>query len=152
MMEDCTLSAELQQLECDLSNRLILEASAGLRQRVLDDLRSRLRRERSRSRWQFALAVAATVLLWINLSMSATQATDYRLRLDGDNRTIEETADEIQRWAPELSAPEARREALLLQASSRLIPYPTMPTGHLHAPINDKGDRPWDTPCCGSKT
>jgi hypothetical protein len=128
-MEDLQLPPELQKLERDLVGRTVPEWSANLRSRVLDDMRARLRVERSRSRWQFALAVAATVLIWINLSMSATQATDYRLRTDGDGQSIEKLSDEIRRLAPELSARETRREALLLQAGSGMIPYPNLPTG-----------------------
>ena len=125
-MEDLQLPAELQQLERDLSNRSRATTSANLRQRVLDGVQTQLRVERSQSRWQFAVAIAVAAMLWVNLSISVTQATNYGLRLDGDGQSIETLAGEIQHLVPELLAREATQEAILLQAGARIIPFPRL--------------------------
>jgi hypothetical protein len=80
-MDNEPLSAELEQLESALCRRSLPTVPSGLRHRVLDDLQSRLRREQSQSRWQFAAAVAVAAMIWMNLSLSATQATDFGFRL-----------------------------------------------------------------------
>ena len=100
-MEDWELPAELQQLERDLGNCSLGDASTRLRQRVLDDVRSRLLAERSRSRWQFAAAVAAVAMVWMNLSMSATQATDFGFRRSGPTESVKTIAQQMQRVMPE---------------------------------------------------
>jgi len=123
-MEDWQLPSELQQLERDLSNRLRGDASVCLRPRILDDLRTRLRAERSRARWQFALAVAVVVLVWMNLSISATQATDFGLRLTRPSEPIEAIVAQVHRLVPEFSPAEARRQAILLRAGSTVVCYP----------------------------
>lgn len=129
-MEDCTLPSELQQLERDLFQRSLPDASEGLRQRVLDDMRIRLRNERRRSRWQFGIGVAAAALLWLNLSLSVTQATNFGLQWRENDPSIEVAAEEIQRLVPELSAQEARREAFLMRVTFRMIPYPSLPADY----------------------
>lgn len=125
-MDNGQLPSDLQQLEVDLGNRSLPKPSDNLRQRVLDDLRTRLRSERSRSRWQFAAALAATVLLWMNLSMSATQATDFGLRRREPTESVETMAKQIAQLAPELSPEDARREAILLRAGVNLICLPDL--------------------------
>jgi len=129
MMDDWQLAPELQQLERDLANRSRHRASDDLRPRILGDVRSRLRAERSRARWQFALAVAVVVLVWLNLSMSATQATDFGLRLNGPTEPIETIAAQVHQLVPEFSPEETRRQAILLQAGSRLVCYPNLGIG-----------------------
>jgi hypothetical protein len=126
MTDSWELPSELRQLEQDLVARSRSRAIEDLRPRILGDLRSRLRTERSHSRWQFALAVAVVVLVWLNLSISATQATDCGLRLNGPSGPIQTVADEIHRLVPDLSPEEARRQAVLLQAGSRLVCTPSM--------------------------
>jgi hypothetical protein len=123
-MEDRQLPSELLQLERDLANRSLSAASAGLRHKILDDVRRRLRAERSRNRWQFAAAVAAAALLWANLSMSATQATDFGLRPTGRSESVETFAWQSRQLAPESSAEEARPQAVLLRVGANL---PFMP-------------------------
>jgi hypothetical protein len=124
MTDSWELPSELRQLEQDLIARSRSRAFEDLRPRILGDLRSRLRIEHRSSRWQFALAVAVVVLVWLNLSISATQATDCGLRLDGPSGPIQTVADEIHRLVPDLSPEEARRQAVLLQAGSRLVCAP----------------------------
>jgi hypothetical protein len=126
MTDSWELSPELRQLEQDLIVRSRSRAVEDLRPRILGDLHGRLRTERKSSRWQFALAVAVVVLVWLNLSISATQATDCGLRLNGPSRPIQTVADEIHQLVPDLSPEEARRQAMLLQAGSRLVCAPNM--------------------------
>jgi hypothetical protein len=121
-MEDWQLPSELQRLERDLANRSLSAASIGLRQRVLDDARSRLRAERSRDRWQSAATVAAAALLWLNLSMSATQATDFDLRPKWPAESTGAIAEQVRQLAPEISPEEAWRQAILLRARAN-VPF-----------------------------
>jgi hypothetical protein len=118
-MDDQPLPSELQRLERDLRARPLPAASDGLRERILDSLQARVKTEESRSRWQFAAAVAATVLLWMNLSMSATQATDFGLGPREARKSVEEITQQIQQLVPEFSRDEARHRALLLHAGSQ---------------------------------
>jgi hypothetical protein len=124
MMQDWQLPDELQQLERDLAERPRRKASNDLRPRILGDLRGRLGAERTRARWQFALAVAVVVLVWLNLSMSATQATDFGLRLNRPSESIETIAGRVHQLAPEFSEQEARRQAVLLRAGSQFVFLP----------------------------
>lgn len=126
MMQAWQLPSELQQLESDLSNRSLGEVSATLRRKVLDDVRSQLRIERSHARWQFAAAVAAVVLVWMNLSMSAIQATDFGFRCHEPSESIETIVQRIQQLVPDISAGEAQRQAILLRAGSNLVCYPDL--------------------------
>ena len=82
MVQDSSLPPELQRLEHTLAEHPRVAPPDDLRLRVMADVRSELRRERAHDGWAFAAAVAATVALWMNLSLSATQATDYGLRSD----------------------------------------------------------------------
>jgi hypothetical protein len=129
-MDNWQLPSDLQRLECELGSRSLPSASAQLRQRVLDDLRTSLRAERSRANWRFAAAVAATMLVWMNFSMSATQATDFGFRRNAGltetatTESIESTAEQICQLAPEFSLEDARREAILMQAGATIVPLP----------------------------
>jgi hypothetical protein len=82
IVEDFPFSPELERLEHALAAGPGVDPPDDLRRRVIADVRAELRRERVRGGWAFAAAVAATVALWMNLSLSATQATDYGLRCD----------------------------------------------------------------------
>jgi hypothetical protein len=97
-----------------------------LRPKILGAVRGRLRAERTTARWQFALAVAVVVLVWLNLSMSATQATDFGLRSNRSGESIETVAEQVRKLAPEFSPQEVRRQAILLQAGSRVVCFPNV--------------------------
>jgi hypothetical protein len=143
-MEEWRLSAELEELERALAARALPGPSADLRERVLGDVRVPLLAcpavlhppqdtagqassgTRGRARWQFALAVAAGVMLWLNLSLAATRATDFGLRLHGPGESIETACRQIEQLVPELSPQEARRQAILLRAGSTLVPCPDL--------------------------
>ena len=129
-MEDWTLPPELQQLERDLCCRSLPDASGDMRYNVIKEVRGLMQNEARRSRWQFGIGVAAAALLWLNLSISATQATNFGLQRHENGQSIEAMAVEIQRLVPEISAHEARREAFLMRAKPRIIPYLGLPTNY----------------------
>jgi hypothetical protein len=61
--------------------------------------------------WQYAVTVAAAVLLWINLSMSAVQSTDFGYQRGTPNvfdRSNEKTVQEIRELTPQF-LPEVAR-------------------------------------------
>ena len=129
-MEDWTLPPELQQLERDLCCRSLPDASGDMRYNVIKEVRGLMQNEARRSRWQFGIGVAAAALLWLNLSISATQATNFGLQWRENDPSIEVAAEVIQRLVPELSAQEARREAFLMRVTFRMIPYPSLPADY----------------------
>jgi hypothetical protein len=131
-MNEPELPDELERLERELAERPCPEPSADLRDRVLRLVEASLdgaelrRAEPARPRaggWlSFAVATAATVLVWINLSMSAANATSYDLRLPAETDAVDETARQIRRLLPEMSEQESRRYAMILQGSGDLVP------------------------------
>ena len=72
------------------------------------------------------LAAAAGVLVWLNLSLAATRATDCGLRLHGPGQSIETACRQIEQLVPELPPQQSRRQAILLRAGSALIPCPDL--------------------------
>ena len=128
-MENHDLPPDLHELERDLAGRPRPVPPAALRQRVIGCVRAELRRNGSRNGWTFAAGVAAAVLVWVNLSLSATLATDFGPQPDRPRRPVEKVAAEIQRLLPGLSDEEARRQAILLQAGSDLRGRPTFSAG-----------------------
>ena len=132
-MEEYELPPELEQLQQDLAACWRPGPPADLRQRVIGGIRAELRRDRSRARWAFAAAMAAAALVWINLSLSATRATDYHLQFGSKRPPVEAAAEQIQQLLPEIPRREALRQAALLQAGSNLAWYPNFPA-HPAAP------------------
>jgi hypothetical protein len=108
------LPPELAELERRLQQRHKQEPSASLRQRVLDAGRGR-EPVAAGGFWRFAAAVVAAALLAINLSMSAANNTDWRLAGDAPRGDVAGGSDDG-------SDREARRQALLFEARSRLAP------------------------------
>jgi hypothetical protein len=126
-MEDYPLPRDLHRLERDLAARPRSDPPVELRRRVMADVRAELRGRGLRNGWPFAAAVAAAALLWINLSLSATLATDYSKRPYSSAPPVKEVAQQIQKLLPELSEREALRQAILLKAGSDLGRYPSVP-------------------------
>jgi hypothetical protein len=127
-MDDWILPDELQRLETDLGRRRLPEASSDLPQRILGGLQHRRRVAESQARWQFGLAVAASVLVWMNLSLCATQATNFDLRpraVVDSEESIETIARQIERLAPDLPPEEVRRQAILMRASANMTFMPS---------------------------
>jgi hypothetical protein len=131
MIEDSQLPPELQRLERALLALPREQPSSQLKERCLNGLRAELGRPQSGSRWAFTIAIAASVLLGLNLSLSATQSTDFGLRLDARQQSLEKTAAEIRRLLPDVSPREAARQALLLHSGGDIVPCPIVPTGRV---------------------
>jgi hypothetical protein len=81
-------------------------------------------RARSGGWLSFAAATAATVLVWVNLSLSAANATSYDLRLSAGPHALDEATRQIRAVLPEMSEQEARRYAVILQGGADLVPCP----------------------------
>lgn len=124
MMENSSLPPELLRLEQQLAARPRPQPRAGQKLRFVQSVRAELYRQRAGARWAFAAAVAASALVWLNLSLSASQATDCGLRLADGAESIETTADEIRRLVPELPPREAMRQAVLLRAGAGVVACP----------------------------
>jgi len=123
--------AEFAELERRLAERERPEAPIELRRCVIEAMRSELAAPRPQVRqprpwWEFAAAAAAVALVLSNLSISAAQATDYKLRLYGETQPVDVTAEQIRQLLPELSHRQALRHAILLHAGSRLVPAPRL--------------------------
>ncbi len=131
MMENFPLPPELDRLERHLAARERPRPSDQAKQRLLCSLRAELRRSQARSRWAFAVAMAAIVLVWLNLSQCATQATDCGLGLDGLHAPVENGAEQIRQLLPDLTPREAMREAILLRAGTGVIACPRLSADHV---------------------
>jgi hypothetical protein len=128
-MDQQQLPPELQRLEQELADCPGPAPPAELRQRVMEGVRAELRGRSLRNGWPFAAAVAAAALLWMNLSLSATLATDYNTRPYTSAPPVKEVAEQIQKLLPELSEREALRQAIFLKAGSHLDHYLSVPVG-----------------------
>ena len=129
MTEDFTLPPDLQRLEQDLAARERPQPPDLVKQRLLCSVRTELHRSRTRGRWAFTLAMAATVLVWLNLSISATQATDCGLGLKAPHQSVRSHVEQIHQLLPDLSPQEATRQAVLLRAGSGVVLCPKLPAG-----------------------
>jgi hypothetical protein len=131
MMENFPLPPELQRLERHLTARERPQPSYQAKQRLLCSVRAERRRSQARGRWTFAVAMAATVLVWLNLSLCATKATDCGLGLVGPHQPVENGAEQIHQLLPDLPPREAARQAVLLRAGSGVIPCPRLSSGQV---------------------
>lgn len=115
-------------LERRLAARRLPEPLAELRQRVLAGVHEALRESpRPTLRFsRFALATAAVVLVGMNLSMSLSLDTDYRLSaiLPSNSRVV----DELRTLWPDASNEELERQAMLIRASQHWVPAPAPTT------------------------
>jgi hypothetical protein len=115
------LPPDLAALERELA-ALGQPGPPALRPRVLAAVGRELRRDGRRPAWRFAAATAAAVLLWVNLSMSVANNTDWRLAPATEPGQIAATADRLRELAPDLPDAELRRQALLARAGAALAP------------------------------
>jgi hypothetical protein len=113
------------------------QPSALAKQRLLCSVRAELRRSQARNRWAFAVAMAATVLVWLNLSLCATRATDCGLELNGLRQPIEDGAEQIHELLPDLPPREAMRQAVLLRAGTGVVACPRLSAGYVEVRRND---------------
>ena len=82
----------------------------------------------SRTSWfNIAATLAVVVLVWMNLSLSATTGTDFRVKSAANALEVDQSTAEIRELLPELSAHEARRQARLLRSLDNLIVRPEPP-------------------------
>ena len=124
-MTNGQLPGDLQRLERRLARRPREGPPAALHGRVMAGVEAALRRQPSGG-WQMLAAAAAAVVLWLNLSLSATNATDGPLRARGTREPVERIARQIEQLLPDLPREEARRYAVLYQSGSELIPCPEL--------------------------
>ncbi len=130
-MDGNSLTPEQLALEQELLAKPRPEPPASLRERTLVHLRKELRGDRLLNRWSYAVAVSIVILIWANLSISASLATDFHLHSNSDQQAIQLRAAEIQNLLPELSQGEAYRQSLILHASSSVCPVPNIPSSTL---------------------
>lgn len=114
---DVGLHPELEHFE-----RLLTESrpdpSDALRERVMGDMRSQLRRQRVVRRLRFAGGMAAALLIGVGLSLATGRVTDYYAQ-DSQRPSVHALAAEIQKQSPELSPEEAMRRAMLVQIAAQ---------------------------------
>jgi hypothetical protein len=68
--------------------------------------------------------MAATILFWLNLSLSAAHTTSYGLHLAAEPQSLDAATQQIRDLVPEIPEPDARRYAAVLSAGSKLIEAP----------------------------
>ncbi|MGA2619110.1 MAG: hypothetical protein ABSF26_15990 [Thermoguttaceae bacterium] len=129
MTDDWRLPPELERLARDLAGRPRVEPPPGLKPRVMHGLRADLKRQPPGVGWAFPLAAAAAALVWLNLSLAATRATDYGLRPAQSGPPVAADSRQIEQLLIELSPEEARRQAILLRAGATLVPCPNLAGG-----------------------
>jgi len=139
------LPGELRPLEEELLASRWHGPPLELRDRVLGDvqhqLAAELRTSRRESRWTFAAAVAVSLLVWMNLSISATTATGGRARLASSAAEVDRLAAEIHELLPELSAAAARRQAILHRSCDTLVFRPELPPPSITQDPREELDR-----------
>lgn len=124
------LPDELRQLEEELTASRSHDVPPDLRDRVLREVRhglaTELRASPWQGRWAFAASVAASVLVWMNVSISATTATADRVRL-ATAPAVDRLAADIRELLPDLPIEEVRRQAVLHGASNAVALRPELP-------------------------
>jgi hypothetical protein len=125
-LDDPQLPPDLRQLQRDLARRPLPDPPAALRRRVLARALAELRARPSSARWAFAAKTAAAVLLWINLSISAT-ATTNGAPPRPPGATTAAVAEQIRRALPDLPPRDALACARLLRAGANLPPFCALP-------------------------
>jgi hypothetical protein len=134
VMTNGQLPGDLQRLERRLAQRPREEPPAALHGRVIASVEAALRRQPSGGGWRMLAAAAAAVLIWLNLSLSATNATDGPLRPRGTREPVERIARQIEQLLPDLPREEARRHAVLYQSGCELVPCPQVSARPLSDP------------------
>jgi len=123
-MANWQLPEDLERIEIRLLQRPREEPSVALRDRVMANVPTELRRQRPGGTWRMLAAVAAGVLLWLNLSLSAATATGGIPGPRGTRRSVDRMAQQIEQLLPELSPKEARRHAIWYRSGSEVVPCP----------------------------
>src|SRR4051794_23898222 len=105
------LPADLADLERRLAARSRPSPPAGLRERVV----AAARRETGGGAGPYVSGLAAAVLIGAALSLAVAPRLHGRAA-DGEEKSLNASAQRLRQLDPELSADEARGQALLLQA------------------------------------
>jgi hypothetical protein len=116
---DLELHPELERFERLLTNSRRPKPPDALRQRVLGDVRTQLRRQRVVRRWQLVAAFAATFLIGTGFSLAVARTTSYAMQRQNARPSVYALAEEIQKHSPELSPEEAVRRAMLVQIAAQ---------------------------------
>jgi hypothetical protein len=109
-------SPELDALELHLQ-QLPGQPTPELRGRVLRYVAEELRRQRLYHWCWYAAAVAAMLVLWANLSWTASRDTSYDWRVRGGGQI---SVEQIEQLVPGLSRREAARQAFVLSGGVRI--------------------------------
>ena len=120
---------KLRDLERLLAVRKSPCPSPGFSDRVLGAVRDELSRRRSSPSkrlgfWNFAAAAAAVAVVWVNLSMSVVNNTEWDFRQTGNGKERRILAEEIRELVPEMSKAEAAWRAATMLASAQLAKVP----------------------------
>jgi hypothetical protein len=111
------LPSELDALESELRRLRKVACSPSLRDRVLLAVAQELRDERPREWRLYVAAVAAIVVLWANLSWTASRETPSHWSSHSD---VTASAERIEVLVPGISRREATRQALLIESGRSL--------------------------------
>jgi hypothetical protein len=131
MTEEFPLPPDLEQIERELAARPRSWPDAGLKERCVQQLRVELRGPGSGSRWSLVAATAAALLVGLNLSLSATQATDFGLHIGSQQQSVQRAAEEIRQLLPDVPPKEAARQAVLLRAGADIVLCPKVSTKYV---------------------
>lgn len=143
---------DLSELEARLAARAVPALPPALRPRVLAKVQEACARPRS-GRWErvdftrFAAGTAAAVVLWLNLSMSASEGTAFQ-GLRAQHAAI--TGAAVRELVPELDEDAACAMAWRMQASGTLLPAPAVAPqaasrGTRIEQHGSEEEAPWDT-------
>jgi hypothetical protein len=122
---------EMSEFERRLQDRLVPEATPALRSRIMHSVAQELLRSPGRSRpatgfLSFAAAMAAALLIGLNLSITTTAGVSLDSHVKPTREQTIASAESLRQISPDLSADEAMRIAIVLQAGGNLKPLPTI--------------------------
>ena len=144
-METPQVPPDLKRLERLLAGRERPEPSADLKERVIQSVEAELLLaevplQHAGGWWGFVAATAASVVLLLNLSLSAACATSYDLDLAAGSQSLDASLRHIRELLPELSRREAMSYAMTMQASSNLAQCPDVATDDFSRRLADLDD------------
>jgi hypothetical protein len=108
---------ELVRLEQRLERRLAVDPPPALRARVARRVAAELKQQRLQDSIAFAAAMAAALVLWANLSWTASRNTTILEPPAASDATI---AAQIRDLLPDLSEAEARWQTVVLTRAAQL--------------------------------
>jgi hypothetical protein len=136
------LPDDLAGLERRLAARPRTEPGPGCRGRVLDAVRRELRRDPAGpGAWRVAAALAAAVLFGANLALSVANDTSWHPAPGDRTASLEAGAGRVRQLFPDMPEREVRRQALLLQAATRLPLQPDLRSAPEHLRALREGEQ-----------